>query len=239
MKNGTVFSIANQKGGIGKTTSTILVSTLINEICKTQNQKFCIIDVDFQHSISNARKAELNALKASDPNYNDGSLFPIFEIDLDLPKSKSTIKTIISNYDYIMVELPGTIDFINSDYIYSELEYIFIPVFRDDLSYNSTVQYISKLIVPMLKDKVNFKLKNFYWFFNKYNKRSYSKYDVIEEMLEDFIPNRKMENNIMESEELVDTKSTIFPLEIRTLHKPSQSIKTFTYELLKKITSNA
>jgi len=90
MKPGIVFVIANQKGGVGKTTTAIMLK---DEFSKTLNLKTLVIDYDPQGSLT----ALLDIEKEEKNNYNkDGSICNLFN------KEDVTILEYDTNTDIII-----------------------------------------------------------------------------------------------------------------------------------------
>lgn len=86
-----VWSIANQKGGVGKTTTTIALAGLLSE----QNQRVLVVDTDPHGSLT----TYLNF----DADYVPASLFDLFqlpEIDRDGVR-KLILSTTFNNIDII------------------------------------------------------------------------------------------------------------------------------------------
>lgn len=228
---GKVISIANQKGGVGKTTVSILVAGIINEICKNNQMTLAVIDADFQQSFYKTRQTEYENLE---DELKSKPLYPVFGLEHITKNSiiqDTTLNNIIQKYDIIMIDVPGTLDFENSTKVYKVLDYIFAPLYKDDITIESAIEFFQ--VCEEMKNSKNYKLKEYYWFYNQYFQKSFATYSQATEVMEELFPNtKKLENNLMRSEEFITEKSTIEFFRKKQYHKPSTNLYNFTIELI-------
>lgn len=170
-----VISIANQKGGSQKSTITSIMATAIHYGVKEMN--VAVIDADLQKSLFNSRGTEITAVKNSPSEtlklekmqaINGKELFPIIWSPINQVEDK--IKELKQKgFNMIFIDLPGTLEADGLDQVYPLLDYIFIPVYTDIKSQDSTSQFVFKL-KKLIIDNPNIKsnIKDFTLFFTKY-----------------------------------------------------------------------
>lgn len=94
-----IISIANRKGGVGKTTLSILLAT---SLAKDKGLKVCLLDIDSQKSAIDRRRIE--------QSQNDG-LEPPYPIEFVFPKYLTMeLKHRSENYDVIIIDVPRLTD---------------------------------------------------------------------------------------------------------------------------------
>lgn len=164
MKNTKIISIANQKGGVGKTTTTINVGAALALMSK----KVLLIDLDTQESLSNflgIYNAENNIGKALYKTVNHETIdladyivtnevngvdiipaelntMQRIAIDLVSVRSKETVfrrlinqnSELLNRYDYILLDCPPSLNVI-LDNALTASRYVLIPCQAHPLSY--------------------------------------------------------------------------------------------------------
>ncbi len=164
MKNTKIIAVANQKGGVGKTTTTINVGAAL----ALMGKKVLLIDLDTQESLSNflgIYNAENNIGKALyktvnreginladyiiKNDINNVDIIPAelntmqrIAIDLVSVRSKETVfrrliqqnSDILENYDFILLDCPPSLNVI-LDNALTASDYVLIPCQAHPLSY--------------------------------------------------------------------------------------------------------
>ena len=138
-----VISLISQKGGVGKSTLTMM---LLNALQHHYQYKVALIDADFpQNSIYKKRQRELkiiaqdNRLQKVYDNIYQGKA-PYSIIKSNLSDAPSEIKRLKESYDFVFVDIAGTVNQQGIIDFLKEINYFFIPIFQDDLSLISSME---------------------------------------------------------------------------------------------------
>ncbi len=164
---GKIIAIANQKGGVGKTTTTINLAAALSEI----NQKVLIIDLDPQAnaSIGTGVSRELvnittydlliTDIKASEVIYNKlNSKVHIMPASIKLESISNNmvdtlekelqlyfkLKEIKDDYDYILLDCPPSLGIIIDNALFAS-DSIIIPVECEYFAYDALTQMVNKI----------------------------------------------------------------------------------------------
>lgn len=153
-----IISIANQKGGVGKTTLSITFSNYLVELGKD----ILVIDFDFQSSFFGMWDDEKNAYE-NPPPYE--------VIKQDLTNAENVVEMLKDSKDGIVIlDLPGKLDDDNLIPIFNIMDAVLVPFSYDKLCFESTlffaqmVKHINKgvkvIFVPnRIKSGVKYKTK--------------------------------------------------------------------------------
>jgi chromosome partitioning protein len=170
-----IISMANQKGGVSKTTSTQAITTLLNK----QGKKTLAIDLDPQGNLSFSMKANLNntptiynvlkgELKANDilQHTPSGDILPsnilLSGADIEFTMTgreyllKEAIKNIVNQYEYVIIDCPPSLSILTIN-AFTTSDYIVVPVLADVFSLqgmgqlNNTIQSVKKYCNSNLK----------------------------------------------------------------------------------------
>ncbi|WP_454060758.1 ParA family protein [Elizabethkingia ursingii] len=238
-----IISFANQKGGAGKTTTTILTATAINHY---YDKTVCVVDLDIQRSLIITREEEMDYIKELDSlNKLNGNnkefkalknlkslnkkLYPIYAFDVKKEDTIDKILELEKQYDIVMVDIPGSIDVQGLSKAITFIDYIFVPIFAERKNYNSTFDFIGTL--EKLKRNSNIRLKNYFVYFFNYNARERQ---GIWNFLKELFDDKKIylfDNKIHEGNADDLNTSTIVPLRDNF----GKSIYSFTEEVLKQL----
>lgn len=96
---GKVITIANQKGGCGKSTTTTFFANKLNEM----GYKINVIDADYQRTLSRMREMEL----ANNEEIDEKTLYPITYVPPN--KVVDYLEEVEEKYDFIFCDVPGNI----------------------------------------------------------------------------------------------------------------------------------
>lgn len=134
-----VISIANQKGGVGKTTLSITFSNYLVELKK----EIIVVDFDFQSSFFGLWEDEKNAYENAPP----------YEvIKQDLSNSLNVVEMLKGIDDGIVIlDLPGKLDDDNLIPIFNITDAILVPFSYDKLCFESTLFFV-QLVNHIKKD---------------------------------------------------------------------------------------
>ena len=151
--------IANQKGGVGKTTLCILLANFLTEVKK---EDIVCIDFDSQGSFFYKWKEDISL-------YDQDHLYEVIKKNLN--ESKSIMKELngLNDQAYAIIDVPGLID---SDYlipVFKSADLIICPFMYDKITFESTFVFVQvlkhlKIDAPILfipnrlKSNVNYKL---------------------------------------------------------------------------------
>ncbi|MGB3548708.1 MAG: ParA family protein [Saprospiraceae bacterium] len=94
-----ILAIANQKGGVGKSTATLLAATALSQ--PPFGYQVAVIDIDPQQSISRRRSFDLDGY--TDP-------LPYDVLSYNFATFAQQVKTLDSRYQVIFLDLPGKLD---------------------------------------------------------------------------------------------------------------------------------
>ena len=134
-----IISIANQKGGVGKTTLSILLSNFLIE----KEKEILIVDFDFQSSFFNEWEQEKKS-KELEPPYE--------VISKELEESNSVVKMVDRLDDSLIIfDLPGKLDDDNLIPLFHITDLLIVPFAYDKITVQSTLFFI-QLVRHIKKD---------------------------------------------------------------------------------------
>lgn len=172
----TVISIANQKGGVGKTTSAITLAYAIS----TNKKTVLLIDLDPQASLTDYMGFVSDGIEKSvhDVLLNDIHISEVIlkkdvhllPSNIDLSQAevllmsrlerehilRKSIKTIEKNYDFIIIDCPPSLGILSYNAMVAS-NYIIIPVMTDYLSMRGIKLLLDT--ISSVKDGPNSKLQ--------------------------------------------------------------------------------
>lgn len=186
-----VISFSSQKGGSGKTTSTMAFATYVNQYF--DDIKICVVDIDLQESFYKKRAEELRFVKqlqeTDAPNYNskyikslnklvreNKSLYPVYTLSFDAENVSEKIKQLENNFDLVLIDFPGTLDNKHITQLLLILDYVFIPIHAEEKNLRSALEYemiISKVKKLQRDTPESSRLKDHYMYFFKYSMHQY------------------------------------------------------------------
>lgn len=164
------ISISSQKGGVGKTTSTILVASAFHFLAK---QRVAVIDCDYpQHSLSGLRNQELERFqaipeKAAEFQALGRQAYPI--VACSVKDALAIARQMEGKYDLVFIDTPGTINVLGIIELWQLLDYVFMPLEADILSVEATIPF-AQVLEKFGKGQPGSRLKQYYAFWNKHIK---------------------------------------------------------------------
>jgi chromosome partitioning protein len=196
-----IVSIANQKGGVGKSTLTSVVANYIHYE-KRGRVKTIVVDADTQKTLSRLRELDIkeNGLAVD-------KLYKLVSMD-----ANSLVQNIdmFSTYDIVFVDLPGTIMQSGVIEAYSLIDVLFIPTGLSRADLDSTMDFyriILNEIVP-LREKYGLVTGDIWGILNKI-KQNTIEYKEFEQSRED-MPFRFIDNSLPDSHVAFQREASTF-----------------------------
>jgi chromosome partitioning protein len=131
-----IISFANQKGGVGKSTATLLAATALSQ--QPFGYDVAVVDVDRQQSVSKRRAYDLDGF--TEP-------LPFDVLTYNFATFKQQVKTLDARYQIIFLDVPGKLDADagrDSEAIQA-LQYIdlvLVPVTPGNFGIDATIDYL-------------------------------------------------------------------------------------------------
>lgn len=149
-----VVCVANRKGGVGKSTTTLSISTTM---ALDFGRKVLVVDCDVQGSIT--KFGILKDPPETAPFAIDVVANPLLEnrTEKDVIDWLKSLEKILENalgkYDYIFIDVPGYIDD-NLITVFAYTDAVIIPVVMSEMDVVATQDFIEKIVakVRMLKE---------------------------------------------------------------------------------------
>ena len=232
---GRVISIANQKGGVGKTTTAINLSACLSEI----GQKVLTIDIDPQgnttsglgvdkHAVENnvyalllgentieeciiETEIENQSLISSDVNLA-GAEIELIGIDEKEYILKKAISKIKDNYDFIIIDCPPSLNMLTVNAL-TAADTVLVPIQCEYYALEGLSQLIHT--INLIQDRLNKNLEIDGIVFTMYDSRTNLSTEVVE--------------NVKENIHLHIYK-TLIPRNVRLAEAPSYGIPIHMYD---------
>lgn len=146
------LSICNQKGGVGKSTFTVLLASWLHHIL---GRNVLVVDCDYpQWSIAAQRDRELAVLEHSDYykllmvrqfRQAQRKIWPIVKSNVE--SAAANVQQALEQYDadIILYDLPGTVATDGVIGVLSSLDYLFVPMKADKVVMESTLSFANIL----------------------------------------------------------------------------------------------
>lgn len=192
MKQTLLVAMSNQKGGVGKSTVTILLASYLHYV---KGKNVAIVDCDtLQHSVSHMRKRDMQTVEKTD-EYKQlmmtqwGKIgkkaYTVVESSPAEARSKiGELMEAAPGLDIILVDLPGSL---SSDGVFKtiiNMDYVLTPIVADRIVMQSTMSFATA-VLDYLKGKPEIPLKNFFFFWNKVDKRASTEvYDAYKKIMD-------------------------------------------------------
>lgn len=159
-----IISIANQKGGVGKSTVTILLATALAKIKK---KKVLILDTDSQGSVTEWLATERTLFDGQEP---------LVEVEhFESQQVERWLKRFADDYDYVFIDIPRMTNF-KKDTATLALLYmcdaVLIPVIGSTLDVLSTRTFVAYMQeAKEFREKLDFPF-TYLGFINRDNRRT-------------------------------------------------------------------
>lgn len=232
---GRIIAISNQKGGVGKTTTSINLSACIAE----KGKKVLVIDMDPQGNTSSGlglNKAELNFsvyelilercsvsdalyknvtdnidLIPSSPDLVGAEIELIGNTDREY-KLKNSISEITGNYDYVIIDCPPSLSTLTVNAM-TTADTVLVPIQCEYYALEGLSQLIHT--VELVKSRLNSKLKIEGVVFTMYDARTNLSLQVVENVKDN------LKQNVYKS---------IIPRNVRLAEAPSHGLPINLYD---------
>jgi cellulose biosynthesis protein BcsQ len=133
----TFVTLANQKGGVGKSTLTVLLASALHEM----GLRVAIVDCDYQRSIYNHRQRDLSAPPA--PDAASTTPYPVLQ---SAPGDVfQVVEPLVDTMDYVFMDMPGTFQDKGILSILGLADYILIPFSASHYDLDSTIESIEQI----------------------------------------------------------------------------------------------
>ena len=232
-KNPVFIAFSTQKGGVGKTTFTVLAASYLHYVC---GYNLIVVDCDYpQFSINAMRQRDAQGLERNPSlqelavaQFSGGSksTYTILcsTADTAVETVREYLETNEPDTDFVFFDLPGTI---NNDGVVNTLsgmDYIFTPISADRISLESTLSFAS-VIKTGITDNPQTENKGIYLFWNMVDGREktplYALYEtVIAELGLPLLPTA-VPNTTRYKKEATDNGATLFR---STIFPPSRTL---------------
>ena len=218
MKQPHIIAFATQKGGAGKSTITTHTASVL---AYHYGYKVAVVDCDYPQNTLNAyRVEEQNRLE--EPAFQarllkqDVTPYPIIVTNME--NVDACLDSLEENeYDFILVDTPGTVNVVGITELLARVDYIFLPLEPDKGTIASTMSYMGILEQFLNSNNADSQLKGYYAFWNKYVKSEkkgiYDKTEALFQEMKLPLLHSRVEQMIIYK----DSRSTYFPLSEKDL----------------------
>lgn len=244
-KKNLCVAFSTQKGGAGKTTLTVLVASYLHYV---KGYDVAVVDCDYpQYSIAEMRERDLR-MATEDDYYKmmayeqftrlNKKMYPVVKSHPE--KAAETCRTLVGRgkYDFIFIDLPGTVNKEGVIYTLSLMDYIFAPISADRVVLESTLRFASRLQEKIIASGKS-RIRGLHLIWNMVDGREKSElYTVYEQIIEElglnvlktFLPDSKRFRRELPASHRALFRSTVFPAD-RSLLKGS-NLDILTEEIL-------
>ena len=136
-KNTIILSMATQKGGSGKTLLTHLLALALAG--EKEKKQILVIDADAQGSLLVGRSY------AKNNQVNDEVIFPYTLEASTLDNLRDKLKENYGKYDYIFIDIPGTLHMEGVRAAFLMCDFIFLPVLPSVIDFDAAMNTINAI----------------------------------------------------------------------------------------------
>ncbi len=192
MKQTVLVAMSNQKGGVGKSSVTVLLASYLHYV---KGKNVAVVDCDtLQHSVSHMRKRDMQTVEKTDEykqlmmvQWEKVEKKAYTVVDSTPAEARSKINELLEaspDLDIILVDLPGSL---SSEGVFKtiiNMDYVLTPIVADRIVMQSTMSFATA-VLDYLKGKPDIPLKDFLFFWNKVDKRASTEvYDTYRKIME-------------------------------------------------------
>lgn len=175
-KNPVLAAFSNQKGGVGKSTATVLLASYFNYV---KGLDVAVVDCDYpQFSLEKLRNRDLKNLEKSEYHqrlfcrqFEDTSR-KAYPVVTSRPEQAFHVAgSLKGNYDLILFDLPGTV---NSRGVFESvmnMDYVFAPIVKDRMVMQSGLSFVST-VQDFISQHPEAPLKEIRLFWNRMDSRT-------------------------------------------------------------------
>ncbi|MEZ0542680.1 ParA family protein [Fibrella arboris] len=211
-----LISVCTQKGGVGKTTLTMLLATYYHT---TVGKPVTVIDADFpQHSFDATRRSELASIQNDEeiqslyvtlyPEMNR-ELYKVYKGSLEELAMFLTDLKGRGEDELVFIDMPGTMNVKGFDRVASQLDYVILPMEADKMSFTAGLQTLD------LFDRFREAKGADYQLFMLWNKYKKSENPSLMQGIENIVRERGnvqiLEHRVTDSVTWKRERSTLFP----------------------------
>jgi cellulose biosynthesis protein BcsQ len=216
-----ILAFATQKGGAGKSTIT---THFASALCYLYGYKVAVVDCDYpQNTLHSYRVDEQTRMQTEEP-FRQRLLkqglrpYPIYISSVE-KASASIIALFEQDFDFILVDTPGTVNVVGLPELLRLVDYIFLPLEPDKGTIASTMGYMGLLPAFTQTSNPDSNLLGYYAFWNKFVKAERKAiYDKTEELFQSKgLPMLKSRVELLMTYK--DNRSTMFPLPEKDLNR--------------------
>ncbi len=193
-KNTVLVAICNQKGGVGKSTMTIMLAGYYHYL---KGLNVAVIDCDYpQYSLVRMKERDMRTVENSE--YLKQLMMSQYEriqkraytiVGSKAEDARETADKLVESgdYDLIIVDLPGTVNSAGVISTIVNMDYVITPIVPDRIVMQSSLLF-STTVLEYIKGNKEIPLKEFFFFWNKKDARAstevFDSYTTIMEKLE-------------------------------------------------------
>lgn len=171
MSNTIVVAVSSQKGGVGKSTLTVLLASYLYYV---KGYDVAVMDCDSpQHSLDGERKRELSDVRAiphlskmADELKEQTGKRPYAIMKAGLGEALDNVQLYLDRYepDFLFLDLPGTINNVHILNIIANIHHVFCPMTADKFAIESTIPFCRYLNDRLISTGLgNIKTVNVLW----------------------------------------------------------------------------
>lgn len=219
------ISICNQKGGVGKSTFTVLVASLLHY---RMGRRVLVVDCDYpQGSVARQRERELATLDGSDYyklmmirqfKATGRKIWPVIECPAAQAMSRveQYFKQSTEQLDYVLFDFPGTTAVKGVLTLMAAMDHVFIPMKADKMFMESSITF-ARVIADTLARGGGSGVHVFWTMIDRRERTSlYGQYEKVLEMfslplMSTHVPLRVNFNKEIQPEGGKIYRSTLFP----------------------------